>query len=57
MFGIRHSKGIFINKFLEIPAFQIARLLNFMRYGDCIEVIAGKPELQPDFSNKSAQIT
>jgi SAM-dependent methyltransferase len=41
--GVKHSKGVFINKVFEIPVYQLARLLNFARLGDCIEVVATKP--------------
>jgi SAM-dependent methyltransferase len=41
--GVKHSKGFLLNKVFEIPVYQLARVFNFARLGDCIEVIATKP--------------
>lgn len=43
MRGIKHSKGMLLNKFFEVPVYQFARILNLIRVGDCIEIIAAKP--------------
>ncbi|HEU4472542.1 MAG TPA: class I SAM-dependent methyltransferase [Flavisolibacter sp.] len=41
--GIKHSQGFLLKKIFELPVHQLARLLNFARTGDCIEIIARKP--------------